>query len=122
MTIQQVCKQCGLTVDTIRYYEKIKLVEVEKGDYFKNYNQQTLETLRAIKQLRLAGLSLAEIKRLLSIEGDPADLSQKQIDCISAIVDNALEQAKARAKEIAESLRLLEKMKNKLSKVSNENS
>ena len=121
MTIQQVCKQSGLTIDTIRYYERIGLVEVEKGDYFKNYSQQILETLIAIKKLRLAGLSLTEIKWLLSIEVDATDLSQKQIDSISAVIDNAIERAKIRAKEIAESQRLLENMKHKLIGVINEN-
>ena len=121
MTIQQVCKQSGLTVDTIRYYERIGLVEVEKDAYFKNYSHQALETLIAIKKLRLAGLSLSEIIWLLSIEVDSTDLSQKQIDSVSAVIDNAIERTKIRAKEIAESHQLLEKMKYKLNKVSDEN-
>lgn len=121
MTIQQVCKQSGLTVDTIRYYERIGLVEVEKDAYFKNYSHQALETLITIKKLRLAGLSLTEIKWLLSIEVDLTDLSRKQIESVSAVIDNALERAKIRAKEIAESHQLLEKMKYKLNKVSDEN-
>ena len=121
MTIQQVCKQSGLTLDTIRYYERIGLVEVEKGAYFKNYSQQTLETLIAIKKLRLAGLSLSEIKWLLSIEIEPTDLMQKQMDSVSAVIDKAIERTKMRAKEIAESQQMLERMKRKLIEVSNEN-
>lgn len=31
MTIQQACKQSGLTIDTIRYYERIGLIEAEKA-------------------------------------------------------------------------------------------
>ena len=121
MTIQQICKQSGLTVDTIRYYERVGLIEAEKGVYFKNYSHQTLETLIAIKKLRLAGLSLSEIKWLLSSEVDPTDLSQKQSDTLYAVIDNALECAKIRAKEIAESQQLLENMKRKLVGVRNEN-
>ena len=121
MTIQQICKQSGLTIDTIRYYERIGLVEVEKDGYFKNYSPQTLETLVAIKKLRLAGLSINEIKRLLSIEVAPADLSQKQIDSVSTVIDNAIERIQIRANEIAESQRLLENMKSKLIRIRNEN-
>ena len=121
MTIKQVCEQSGLTVDTIRYYERIGLIEVEKSIYFKHYSQQILETLVAIKKLRLAGLSLSEIKSLLSIEVASTDLSQKQIDSVSAVIDNALERANIRAKEIAESQQLLENMKRKLIGVKNEN-
>ena len=59
MTIQQTCKQSGFTIDTISYYERIGLIEAEKGAYFKNYSQQALETLVAIKKLRSAGLSIS---------------------------------------------------------------
>ena len=121
MTIQQVCKQSGLTIDTIRYYERIGLIEAEKGAYFKNYSQQALETLVAIKKLRLAGLSISEIKLFLSIEADPMDLSRKQIDSIYTVIDKAIERAKIRANEIAESQLLLENMKRKLIGVANEN-
>ena len=121
MTIQQVCKQSGLTIDTIRYYEHIGLIEVEKSAYFKNYNQQALETLVAIKKMRLAGLSISEIKLFLSIEIDPTELSREQIDLISTVIDKAIERAKIRAKEIAESQLLLKNMKRKLIGVSNEN-
>ena len=120
MTIQQMRKQSGLTIDTIRYYERIGLVEVEKGAYFKNYSQQSLETLIAIKKLRLTGLSLREIKWLLSIEDNPADLNQKQFDCISTIIDNAIERTQIRIKEIAESQQLLDNMKRKLIEAGNE--
>ena len=121
MTIRQICKQSGLAIDTIRYYERIGLIEAEKGAYFKDYSQQTLEQLIAIKKLRLAGLSLTEINWLLSIEVDSGDLSQSQIDSVSAVIDSAIQRTQIRAKEIAESQRLLEKMKNKLNKVSDEN-
>ena len=120
MTIKKVCIQTGLTVDTIRYYERVGLVKVEKGDYFKNYNQQTVDTLRAIKKLRLAGLSIDEIKWLVSIESDATELSRKQLDSVTAVINNAIERAKIRAREITESQQLLEKMKNKLIKVSHE--
>lgn len=114
MTIQQVCKQSGLTVDTIRYYERVGLIEAEKSVYFKDYSQPALETLIVIKKLRLAELSLTEIKWLLSIEIDATDLSQMQIDSVSAVIDNAIERTTIRAKEISESQQLLENMKRKL--------
>ena len=120
MTVRQVSKQCGISVDTIRYYERVGLITVEKGSYYKNYDQQTVDTLLAIKRLRLAELSIEEIKRLLSIDLEPAELSQKQLDSISAVIDNAINRAKIRAKEIAESQLLLERMKNKLIAVRNE--
>lgn len=121
MTIQQVCKQSGLTADTVRYYERIGLIEVEKGAYFKHYSRQTLETLVAIKKLRVAGLTLSEIKRLLSLEVEPTELNREQIDSISAVIDSAIERADVRARELAETQRLLATMKRKLIEARNEN-
>ena len=120
MTVRQVSIQCGISVDTIRYYERIGLIAVEKGSYFKNYSKQTVDELIAIKRLRSAGLSIEEIKCLLSIDVEPTDLSQKQLDSISVMIDNALERTKIRAKEVAESQQLLKRMKNKLNTVKNE--
>ena len=120
MTIRQVCNQSGLTVDTIRYYERVGLITVEKGDYFKNYTQQTIESLLAIKKLRLAGLSIEEIKWLLSIDVAYTDLSSDQLDSVRTLIENAIQRAKIRAREIAESQQLLENMKNKLETVQNE--
>lgn len=121
MTIQQTCKQSGFTIDTISYYERIGLIEAEKGAYFKNYSQQALETLVAIKKLRSAGLSISEIKLLLSLEDAPTDLSRKQMDSIYSVIYNAIERANIRAKEIAESQLLPENMKRKLIGAANEN-
>ena len=121
MTIQQTCKQSGFTIDTISYYERIGLIEAEKGAYFKNYSQQALETLVAIKKLRSAGLSISEIKLLLSLEDAPTDLSRKQMDSIYSVIYNAIERANIRAKEIAKSQLLPENMKRKLIGAANEN-
>ena len=121
MTVQQVSKQSGLTVDTIRYYERVGLISVEKGSYFKKYDQQTVDVLLSIKRLRLAGLSIDEIKWLLSIDVEPTGLSQQQLGSICVIIDTAIQRAKIRVKEIAESQQLLERMKNKLNSVSHEN-
>lgn len=121
MTIQQTCKQSGFTIDTISYYERIGLIEAEKGAYFKNYSRQALETLVAIKKLRSAGLSISEIKLLLSLEDALTDLSRKQMDSIYSVIYNAIERANIRAKEIAESQLLPENMKRKLIGAANEN-
>ena len=120
MTVQQVSKLSGLSVDTIRYYERSGLITVEKEAYFKSYDQQTVDTLLAIKRLRLAGLSVKEIEWLLSIEIEATYLSQEQVDSISTLIDNAINRAQIRAQEIAESQQLLARMKNKLITVRHE--
>lgn len=118
MTIRQICEKSGLKTDTVRYYERTGLISAVKGAYFKNYDSQTLEALIAIKKLRSAGLSITEIKRLLSIDCEPTELNKEQLDAISEIIDTALQRIEARIKEISEAQLLLSRMHDKIEKVS----
>ena len=117
MKIKEVSELCGLSIDTIRYYERIGLIEVKKTDYFKYYDNLSVETLIVIKKLRLAGLTISEIKKLNSIDKEVNELSAKDVDTVSKIVNRAITTADVKLQEIMEAKQLLEKMKTKLQKV-----
>ena len=122
MKINQVSKECGLSIDTIRYYERIGLVTVEKGDYFKNYDAETVSTLTAIKKLRFAGLTLAEIKKIANVDKEVTEISSNELASVTEIINRAIVSADTKLKEITESKQLLEKIKRKLALVDYENS
>lgn len=66
MQIKEVEEKTGLTKKAIRYYEENSLIKAERNDNrYKNYNEETVETLVKIKQLRLLNFSVNEIKQLL---------------------------------------------------------
>jgi MerR family copper efflux transcriptional regulator len=69
-SIGQVAKQSGVSVETVRYYEKEGLLEkperTESG--YRQYNESVIERLSFIQQAKGLGFTLAEILELLSLE------------------------------------------------------
>ncbi len=77
LTIGRLAKQVGVNVESIRYYQRIGLIEKpltpHKG--FRVYPQQTAENIIFIKRAQQLGFSLKEIAELLSIgEGSCEDV------------------------------------------------
>src|SRR5690625_5091580 len=74
-TIKQTAELTGFSVDTIRYYEKIKLVHrVERKDNgHRVYHQKDINTLQLITCLKKAGIPLEDMKPFLKVSAD-ADL------------------------------------------------
>lgn len=69
MRIGEVVKRTGLTKDTIRYYEKLELINVSRTDSewnnYKSYSEKNIKTLLMIKQAKQFGFTLNEIRELL---------------------------------------------------------
>ena len=71
-SIQDVSKKTGLTAHTLRYYEKeglISGVERSQGG-FRQYTDEDLERLGLICCLKNTGMSIQEIARFVTHEGD----------------------------------------------------
>lgn len=71
LRIGEVASRAGVSVDTVRYYERLKLLprapRSEGG--FRLFTTETVERVRFIKQAQDIGLSLDEIKELLTSGG-----------------------------------------------------
>lgn len=68
-SIGKLAQQCGLHIETIRYYQRIGLLRVpEKKGSYRYYQQHDLETLNFIQNGKDAGLSLNEIQELLHLK------------------------------------------------------
>ncbi len=80
LTISVVAKTAGVGVETVRYYQRIGLInEPEKPDAgYRIYPEQTIFRLRFIKRAKELGFSLAEISNLLEL-GDGHCLETKQL-------------------------------------------
>ncbi len=73
MKIGELAKQAGCQVVTVRYYEKEGLLgtpERSEGNY-RIYTSEDLERLRFIRHCRLHGISLSEIRELLTFRQKP---------------------------------------------------
>lgn len=67
LTIGQIEKEVGIPAKTIRYYEEIKLIEPVKrmDNKYREYSKEDISRLRLIKQARVLGLPLYEVKQLV---------------------------------------------------------
>lgn len=60
----------GLSKDTIRYYEKMNLLQPEIKNKHRYYNKKDIDTMETILKLKQTGFSLQEIKMLFDWSGN----------------------------------------------------
>ncbi len=74
LTIQEAAKKTGLTVHTLRYYERIGLLmpvgRAENGH--RRYSQQDINLIRNLNRWRQTGMPLVDLQRYVKLiqEGD----------------------------------------------------
>ncbi|MFV0289453.1 MAG: MerR family transcriptional regulator [Mangrovibacterium sp.] len=72
MLIGELSKQTGVSIDTLRYYEKQGLIvgrndERVQSNNYKDYSEDSLERICFIKDAKESGFTLKEIKKLLDL-------------------------------------------------------
>jgi MerR family copper efflux transcriptional regulator len=70
MLINELSKQTGVSIHTLRYYENLGLIKGEtdenvKSNNYKQYDEIVVEKINWIIESKKAGLTLTEIKTLL---------------------------------------------------------
>lgn len=72
--ISEVSKETGLSVDTLRYYEKVGLMKniQRSSSGVRAYNSSDLSRLRFILRAKTMNFTLDEITRLLQMRENPA--------------------------------------------------
>jgi MerR family mercuric resistance operon transcriptional regulator len=72
LTIGQLARACGTSVDTIRYYERERLLPrpQRSPSRFRLYEPAAAARLRFIRQAKGLGFSLDEIRELLALRVD----------------------------------------------------
>ena len=91
MTIGELADQLGVTVQTIRYYERrALLVPAERrASGYRVYTQAAVERLRFIRRAQELGFTLAEVGDLLALRLDPgstaSDVKQRAVQKMDEI-------------------------------------
>lgn len=73
MTIGKVARAAAVGVETVRYYERMGLIDRPQrpaGGGFRDYPATTVERIRFIRRAQGLGFSLKEIDELLSLHAD----------------------------------------------------
>lgn len=90
LTIGQLAAQSGVSARTIRYYERIGLLNVPErspGGY-RLYRQEAADLLQFIRQAKAVGLTLEEIAQVLGIRRG----GQPPCQHVLALIDQKLEE------------------------------
>lgn len=91
MTIGRAAKAAGVTVETIRFYERKGLIErpsPSPGSRFRCYPERTVRRIRFIREAQRLGFSLAESRELMSLdESSIADCAQVQTRARSKLAE-----------------------------------
>ena len=71
-TIGKLAQAAGLNVETIRYYQRIGLIEEpdRPASGYRRYTEETLERLRFIVRTKQLGFTLAETRDFLELDSN----------------------------------------------------
>lgn len=109
MTIAEVSKMYDLTADTLRYYEKIGLMDQVSKDASgkRDYQEHDLRRVNFLKCMRTAGLSIELLKRYVDLyhQGEYTIPQRKQL---------LIDQQDILEKKMAEMQQTLDYLKHKI--------
>lgn len=73
MTISEVAEASGVGVETVRFYERKRLIEQPQRPPagYRRYEEATARRIRFIRQAQELGFTLSEIRQLLELRLDP---------------------------------------------------
>ncbi len=104
MLIGELSNKTGLSRDTIRFYEKQGLISVARKERrfnnYKEYSEEILQRLLAVKRIKSFGITLNEASDLLDM-----------IEMNEATCDNVLGKIEAKVKLLDEKIKELRKIK-----------
>lgn len=98
LRIGEVARQAGVTIDTLRFYEKLRLLELplRTSGGFRLFSTQDVERVRFIRQVQGLGFSLGEVKQLLVLRSG----SMAACSSVRAMLDQKLDKVREHIREL----------------------
>jgi len=105
LTIGQLAQQAGVGVETLRYYERQKLIPEppRRSSGYREYPPETVNRIRFIRRAKELGFSLKEIDELLTLRAESED------QCAEVLA-----RAQGKIADISQRIASLERMKRAL--------
>ena len=96
--IGQLARQAGVGVDTVRYYERVGLMDapVRTAADYRVYGPEALRRLRFIKKAQVLGFSLDEIRRIFNLRGSGRETCR----CVVAMAESTLAETERKLVEL----------------------
>lgn len=113
MTAGQFASKAGVTIRTVRFYDKIGLLNPSHrtSSGHRYYTKQDLARLQQILTLKYIGLTIDEIRRIIHRDGHEEDLKES-LRVQSTIIGQKMEHLRLVQKTVKETLALLESLEN----------
>lgn len=104
MTIKEVSEITGVSIDNLRYYERIGIIpEIPRNKSgIRNYNEESIKWIELILKFKKSGMSLEDIKRYIELAslGDSTKKERREI------LINLKESLEERIRELQECLEI----------------
>ena len=104
-TISQLAKAADVPTSTVRYYERIQLLEAEdrsQGNY-RLYNEGSLRKLKFIRAAQSIGFQLSDVRTLL----DAGDAEPLSCEDVQVLIEDRLAEIGERLKDLRHVKRVL---------------
>ena len=97
MTIGKVARSAGVSIDTVRYYERKGLIPAppRKESGYRLYTDETIKRILFIRNAQELGFSLKEISELLALRvesrrscAEVMDIAQQKIDEVARKIES----------------------------------
>jgi MerR family copper efflux transcriptional regulator len=91
LSIGEVAKMTGVTVETVRFYEKQGLIAAPQrsASGYRQYRTETIQRVRFIQRAKEVGFTLKDIAELLALREEPgtscADIKLRATDKIEEV-------------------------------------
>jgi DNA-binding transcriptional MerR regulator len=105
--IGEIAAKAGITVDTLRYYEKLGVLPRARRSSggFRQYGDDVLRHVRFIRQAQALGLTLKDVRQLVIDQGRPGrDRCRKVRDLLAVRLED-VDQKLAELREFRRTLR-----------------
>ncbi|WP_423395201.1 MerR family transcriptional regulator [Burkholderia sp. LMG 21824] len=88
MRIGELCKRAGVSRDTVRYYERMGLLDKtpqpNATNTYKHYSELSLQRIRLIVHAKALGFTLAEIGDVVHVWESPTFGVEQKVMCLQA--------------------------------------
>lgn len=93
--IGEVSRITELSIDTLRYYEKEELIDIERGtNKIRHYSQEDIESIKFIKCLKSMGMEIKEIKMYVDLEKQGDATIEERIVILERLIKNINQRSK----------------------------
>jgi DNA-binding transcriptional MerR regulator len=122
MRIGELAKQAGVSVQTLRFYERRRLIRTPRRTAagYRLYTEGDLEILRLIKRMQRYGFTLKEARRILQLFALPSDAGEDSPyghgshECLREVVDIGGQKLTALNQQIQDLTEIRDELENEL--------